>query len=267
MTVLSETLCKKKFLITRPGRVEMDSILTGKPLDSLESNAGYYNQDGCDKTFDMWAELYLDSMRNSNMILVLEAWKREANYTRHLVPFLHKNKIQIERLYTHPLDQNTYLESVCNLSQDRTVLILSPFVESISFNLPHLDKIHPNYNIKTDNIILYKTPQTIKGCNYPHRNWSETYNHITEEISRINFDVCLLSCGCYGHPLSNFIFSHLNKSAYYVGARLQLCFGIKGKRWEDQQDPVCKMYNKYWKRPFESEAPPSYKDVEDGCYW
>ena len=52
----------------------------------------------------------------------------------------------------------------------------------------------------------------------------------------MDFDIALLGCGCYGHPLCDFIRNELNKSAIYVGGGLQLLFGVMGKRWLERQD-------------------------------
>ena len=46
-----------------------------------------------------------------------------------------------------------------------------------------LDKINPDFKINAVNILTYKTPQTIKGNNYPHNNWLETYEKIKTDIS------------------------------------------------------------------------------------
>ena len=55
-------------------------------------------------------------------------------------------------------------------------------------------------------------------------------------------------------------------TAFYIGARLQLCFGIIGKRWENENFTK-ELINDYWSRPSTKERSVSYNSVENGCYW
>ena len=64
----------------------------------------------------------------------------------------------------------------------------------------------------------------------------------------MDFDIALLGCGCYGHPLCDFIRNELNKSAIYIGGGLQLLFGVMGGRWIHSpmwQDIIKKMVQNF----------------------
>ena len=92
-----------------------------------------------------------------------------------------------------------------------------------------------------------------------------------KNISKLEFDYAFLGCGCYGLPLSNFIHKKMDKSVFYIGATIQLLFGIIGKRWVDRlKNPkywMNKYYNDKWINPDKSEIPNNFKNVEGGCYW
>jgi hypothetical protein len=85
------------------------------------------------------------------------------------------------------------------------------------------------------------------------------------EISQIEFDIALLSCGAYGHMLCHKIDAELKKDAIYVGGSIQELFGIVSTREKDRGEIK---YNKYWITEIpESYRPANYKSIENGCYW
>ena len=57
----------------------------------------------------------------------------------------------------------------------------------------------------------------------------------------------------------------------HLGGATQLLFGIRGKRWEDEnynkQYNYSALMNEYWVRPSEDEIPDGAKKVEGACYW
>lgn len=48
-----------------------------------------------------------------------------------------------------------------------------------------------------------------------------------QDISKIEFDVCLLGCGAYGMPLAAYIKEKLQKTAIHIGGSLQLFLVLK----------------------------------------
>ena len=81
--------------------------------------------------------------------------------------------------------------------------------------------------------------------------------------------MALLGCGCYGHPICDYIKTQLNKSSIYVGGGLQLLFGVMGGRWEnnDMWKKIIKENDCKFIRPSGDEIPKNSKMVEGGCYW
>lgn len=115
-------------------------------------------------------------------------------------------------------------------------------------------------------LIVYKAIQTAAGeTDERYEDWFAALKAMTDEISRIDFDVALLACGAYGLPLAANI-KRMGKKAVQIGGGLQIMFGIKGKRWDENPD-VRAMYNDAWVYPSEEETPKGADMVEGGCYW
>lgn len=49
-----------------------------------------------------------------------------------------------------------------------------------------------------------------------------------DEISKEDYDICLIGCGAYGFSLAAYV-KRCGKQAIHMGGALQLLFGIKGK--------------------------------------
>lgn len=91
-------------------------------------------------------------------------------------------------------------------------------------------------------------------------------NQLSRLVNFFDFDVAFVSCGGFGMPICNFIFSELNKNVLYIGGSLQLFFGVMGSRWQSN-NKVISLINDYWCYPENSDKPTNIKLVENGCYW
>ena len=153
---------------------------------------------------------------------------------------------------------------------DKKVLIIHPFVDSFQKQISNnfvIDKNKPIF-LPGQKFKFYKAYQTSTG-NHLHSNSFETLELMKKDISSIDFDIALLSCGSYGAPLCHFIKNELKKSAIYIGGGLQLLFGVKGKRWANH-DIIAKIIENSdvpFINPSEKEQIQNYHIVENGCYW
>lgn len=153
--------------------------------------------------------------------------------------------------------------------KDTNVLVIHPFAETIQSQYQNREKLFknprvlPSFNLKT-----FKAIQTINGERDPRfSNWFEALDWMSEEISKIDFDIALIACGAYGFPLASKI-KNMGKIAIHCGGVLQLLFGIKGKRWEIEMPSVGeKLFNEYWVRPNAKETIKDNQNIENGCYW
>ena len=124
------------------------------------------------------------------------------------------------------------------------------------------NKVLPEFDL-----ITFKAVQSIGGCD-EYTDWYQALKYMQKEISKKDFDVALIGCGAYGMPLGAYIKAELGKKAIHIGGSLQVLFGIKGSRWEGK--PYFydeRFYNDFWVRPYESDKPQNWSQVENGCYW
>jgi hypothetical protein len=102
------------------------------------------------------------------------------------------------------------------------------------------------------------------------RSWREHFEEFKErvrrELTEKRYDIVFVSCGGYGMPISDFIYTELKTSVIYVGGPLQLYFGVRGKRWET--NPKIKGYfREGWIDVKKEDIPVGVHHVEGGCYW
>lgn len=159
----------------------------------------------------------------------------------------------------------------------KKVLVISMFDDLIKkqyeenrtklFNNP---EILPEFELKTMKALSYSDYTSDKFS-----SWFDAVQWMKDEIDKIDYDVCLISCGPPGFPIAAHV-KKMGKKAVHLGGALQLLFGIKGKRWEDSnygieefgvQNKYKELFNEYWIRPDEAHTPAISKGIEGGCYW
>ncbi len=150
----------------------------------------------------------------------------------------------------------------------KKVLVVHPFQKTIESQYKKRIEIFKNPNILPEfDLITYKAVQTIAGeKDERFTTWFEALDYMTEEISKIEFDIALVGCGAYGFPLAARI-KQMGKISVHMGGELQLLFGIKGARWDDDPFIIQKIYNEAWVYPDISEKPENFRMVEGSSYW
>ena len=152
----------------------------------------------------------------------------------------------------------------------KKVLVIHPFEESIKSQYLNKDNIFkgteilPDFKLKT-----LKAVQTIANeKDNRFKNWFDALEYMYSEAMKIEFDIAIIGCGAYGLPLASKI-KMSGKQAIHLGGATQLMFGIKGKRWEENEafGYVRKFFNESWIYPNENERPKYANKVENGCYW
>lgn len=113
-------------------------------------------------------------------------------------------------------------------------------------------------------LITYK-PAWVMGATKPHSSWLETLNAMKADISKLEFDVAIMACSHFGMPLLAHIKNTMGKTAIYQGGELQILFGIKGARWDNNPHVAQHYNNENWTRP--SEKPDNHYVLDGGCYW
>ena len=152
--------------------------------------------------------------------------------------------------------------------EGKKVLIVHPFEESIRSQLKNREKLFENPQMLPEcEFKTLKAVQTSGGQKDERfQNWFDALQYMCDEIDKIDYDIALIGCGAYGFPLAAHC-KKQGKQAVHVGGALQLFFGIKGKRWDELEPNIVKMYNEYWNYPLDCETPKNHGAVEGGTYW
>lgn len=154
--------------------------------------------------------------------------------------------------------------------QGKKVLVIHPFTETIQDQYKNRELIFPGTNILPEfELKTLKAVQTIAGeKDERFETWFDALNWMYEEALKIDFDVAIIGCGAYGFPLAAKL-KQAGKQAIHLAGATQLLFGIKGKRWEENDAfaYVQKFFNDAWVYPREEDKPKQANKVEGGCYW
>lgn len=148
----------------------------------------------------------------------------------------------------------------------KKVLVIHPFKDTIESQYTKRHLLFSDPDILPDfELIVLRAIQTIaEEKDSRFSDWEEALNYMCEEALKYDFDVAIIGCGAYGMPLASKLKDN-GKVAIHLGGATQLLFGIKGARWDSQEQG--KLYNKYWVRPSQNETPKAAKQIEDACYW
>jgi len=150
--------------------------------------------------------------------------------------------------------------------EGKTVLVISPFTESIERNYKNLDKIwngkiKPNFKLTT-----LKYPFALKiSPNDKFKYSDEVYKHYLKALQQEKFDVCITGTG-YTSLLLAAEAKKMGKAGIHLGGSTQILFGIKGQRWREIKE-FQPFFNEHWTDPLDSEKPERRNLVEEACYW
>lgn len=229
-------------------------------LDVFCNNAGFFPNDI--KLLDKYSFLMIDSMKLND---IQGIWYLP--FEDYAVKHWLNNIAQLtEGRYLEPWFAD---EPWTQALAGKKVLVIHPFIETIKTQYTHRLKIFlkhdylPEFELKT-----VKAVQTIAGTKDERfSSWFDALDYMFYEAMRQDFDIALIGCGAYGYPLAAKI-KAAGKQAIHMGGVLQAMFGIKGKRWDNDRNPIVRnLYNDYWVRPSDREVPKNNANVEGGCYW
>lgn len=257
-----ETYLTFEYVIT--GKINQEYL---KPMYNL--NGIYSKTKELDK-YKLFCDHYYQGIKSSDLIGYVNF--NNQNFLKMQNLFILENNLN--KIHSRSLEPfYTMIENHIPWTHflvDKTVLIISPFVESFEKQINNNFQIFKDQKVFLDQqkFIFYKSFNTLSN-NHIHQDWYQTFNIMKDEIRKLDFDIALLSCGGYGLPLCNFIKTELKKSSIYVGGGLQLLFGVMGKRWENSDfwKKIIKDNNTLFIRPSNNELINQYQSIENGCYW
>lgn len=258
---------EKPFMAARYGLSEMfvmRSFVCGLPekkdtsLDQLKKWSGFFP--ATEENGERFTNLMIECSREVDYLAV--GFQAMEDY--FIQKYMKKNVFLSEFRSFEPWYGNTPWTASL---QGKRVLVIHPFSKTIENQYKKRENIFPNTEILPEFELRTVTAvQTVAGQIDPRfKSWFDALDYMYDEAMKCDFDIALIGCGAYGFPLAAKL-KKSGKMAIHMGGMLQVLFGIKGKRWDE--DPiVSKYYNDSWVRPGEDEKPKSSNVVEDGCYW
>lgn len=149
----------------------------------------------------------------------------------------------------------------------KRVLVVHPFADSIRQQFEKRSVLYGGKTIIPDcQLLTLKAVQSLRGEAEQFQTWFDALAWMCQRVDRLDFDVALIGAGAYGFPLAAHI-KRGGRKAVHVGGALQLMFGIRGKRWEKDEE-LLPFMNAHWVRPSKHETPRDLNTLESGgCYW
>lgn len=246
----------------KKSKITIDKMLTNTAFINLlnitKKYNGYFDKTDNPLNIIKFCENYIDYYKNSDQICIALSYYLSKYYIKDNSQYYLKYSKEYEDIYNifekEIFKTNTVLHNYHNIiesinpflkafkifAEGKKILIISPFDKTIHLQKKNLNNFIKNYQFPNFILLTYNTPITY---NYVDNNnntillqqlndndWFQTVDRMCNDISNLNFDIALLSCGSYSMPLGNFI-KKLGKKAIYVGGVLQLFFGILGDRY------------------------------------
>ena len=240
--------------------------------------------------FIIYVNNYLDAIKSMN---IMASWN---DRILEIEEYVWNNYVIKDKLLNKPEKEIYGLVDLCtlesfytepqywwqNLYENKTILIITPFVKSIQtqLSLDKRDKVwrgkwngfwSKNINFK---YVKFPHPYYISSeedkTSYPQSLDLLMKKYQTEIDSIGDFDIALVGTGAYSILLCDYIKSIKKKNAFHLGGGLQMMCGVYGHRWEPSfnKSPFLKEYiNDDWIRPLPEEIPPMYNAQENGAYF
>lgn len=237
-----------------------------KRSKEINTNAGFYfeNLEQVSEFYDLYDKALLDTD-------VLGAWGTafawiESRYLGNIKTLI---PVPMTAPWVEPYSAKNSKVAWSNSLNGKSVLVISPFTESIIKQHKIIEKVFPGYDYPNFTLKTIKAPQTIGFSSNSMPDWFENLNRIKKLMRDEDFDVALIAAGAYSYPLAHYA-KKLGKIGIHTGGGLQLFFGIIGKRWEsnwEEGNYLQEYFNDFWTRPTLSETPSNAHKVEGGCYW
>ena len=197
------------------------------------------------------------------LVDILGSWLPQERYFDKELSDAHKVGLELLNPYFSDIPWSSALEG-------KKVLVVHPFAATIKMQYEKRRLLFEKNVLPDFDLYTVKAVQSIAGETTAYKDWFEALEFMKAEIDKIDYDICLLGCGAYGFPLAAHV-KRKGKVGFHLGGSLQLLFGIRGKRWEDEsynkEYNYARLINEHWVKPNDSERPSNANVVEGACYW
>lgn len=205
-----------------------------------------------------FSKMMLEDMQ---LLDVLGCWRIEER-------FLQKHFALAKRIKLSTLEPYLQKDPWSEVLENKKILVIHPFNNTIEHQ--YLNK---REQLFTDKRVLpkFKTfetiraVQTIAGTDSTFVDWFEALDYMKAEMDKKDYDIAIIGCGAYGFPLAAHA-KRMGKKAFHLGGPTQILFGIKGKRWIENEN-FKNIINDYFVSPGGTDNIKNSSKVEEGCYW
>jgi hypothetical protein len=235
-----------------------------RPTQRLHNTGGLFPV--TKQIFDRFVSEYPDSVRSLDLVA---QWQLGGTYEAALEAAV------LDRLCPQAVRVGYYFLRILNphapwlndLAKLRW-LVIHPFEKTIRAQLPHLAKLGVYSESARGDLARRARDTEILACpQLPymvpprHRNWFEALDDLKSRMEKIKFDIALVGAGAWSLPLVAHA-KAMGKKGMHLGGSLQLMFGIKGGRFDNNR-----IYNSRWTRPLPADVPDNHQLMENGAYW
>ena len=250
----TETGITKRYLEKKMGMIEKIPDISKETLCTC---SGFFPYDSPEEDFERFCKLELDCSKDIDF-LAMYRHQVERYIKLKYIPSGPTSWIRALEPYDH---KNPWTKAL----EGKKVLVVSPFASTIESQYAKRELLFEDKDILPEfELITYRAVQTLAGEPCAYGNWFEALEAQINDIKKLDFDIALLGCGAYGLPIAREI-KKMGKQAVYVGGSLQILFGIKGKRWEENE--LSRLFNEHWVYPSDEDRPKNAELVEGSCYW
>ena len=222
----------------------------------LCNNAGFFPP--TPEMLQRFSDLVLRDVREIDLLGAYP--EMPARYQKELYP-------QAKTLLIHRLEPFWSENPWTYALKGRKVLVIHSMPQTIISQYGKRQDLFANPKVLPEfELLTYKSVNSAMGLKTEFNTWFDALAKMEEDIAKIDFDVALIGCGAYGMNLGAFIKRDLHRQALHLGGRVQMLFGIRGKRWD--ADPAFDfLYNNSWTRPLPCDTPEATVRIENSCYW
>lgn len=217
---------------------------------------GYFdkeeNKDIRHQNFIKYLDLLYEIYKKQKITTVMgDIYNYETNIFFSDLEIFNQNTLYNRKLISYQFFEGItqFLENLEVLTKNKKVLFISPFSKSIEYQYQRKDKLLNDYVLPDFELLTYDTPITYNNQdtdikNTIANNWFEQCELMSDEISKIDFDIAFLSCGSYASYLGDFIAENLQKTSFHLGGILNVIFNISADRYNN-----CEFYRKFMNMP------------------
>lgn len=266
--IKAELLSEKPSMIARFGSTEIKAILYPsfpffiRPFvkkiifGNMYTLSGFFPSN--EQSILKFSKMMLEDMQ---LLDVLGSWRIEER-------FLQKHFSLAKRVTLSTLEPYLQKDPWSEVLENKKILVIHPFNHTIE------KQYHNNREfIFQDTRVLpqfksletIKAVQTIAGNVADFKDWFEALDFMKSEMEKKDFDIAIIGCGAYGFSLAAHA-KRMGKKAVHLGGPTQMLFGIKGKRWVEN-NLFKHIINEYFVFPEDTDKIQNASKVEDGCYW